>query len=108
MDFISLGKRIRDERLLLRLTLEKLAERVDKSINFLGQIERGEAKPSIETLVNIANALGTTIDYLLTDSMKTNDDNIAREINTLLKPINEIEKVFILDMIRRYIHHLNK
>ena len=58
MDYILLGKRIRDERLLLRLTLEKLAERTDKSINFIGQIERGEGKPSLETMVDIANALG--------------------------------------------------
>ena len=31
MDYALLGKRIRDERLLLRLTIEQLAERVDKS-----------------------------------------------------------------------------
>ena len=41
MDYAALGKRIRDERLLQRLTLEKLAEKTNKSINFIGQIERG-------------------------------------------------------------------
>ena len=64
MNYALLGKRIRDERLLLRWTLEKLAELTDKSINFIGQIERGEGKPSLETLVDIANALGTTVDSL--------------------------------------------
>jgi len=108
MDFMLLGKRIRDERLLLRLTLEKVAEQIDKSINFLGQIERGDAKPSIETLVDIANALGTTVDYLLSDSIRINDDNISKELNALLKYIDDKEKVFIVDMVRRYIEHLNK
>jgi transcriptional regulator with XRE-family HTH domain len=107
MDYILLGKRIRDERLLLRLTLEKLAEQIDKSINFLGQIERGEGKPSIETLIDIANALGTTIDYLLQDNLMIKDDNIVREINYLIHSIDYKEKIFILDMIKRYINHVN-
>ena len=58
MDYELLGKRIRDERLLLRLTIEQLAERVDKSTNYIGQIERNDGKPSLETIVDIANALG--------------------------------------------------
>ena len=62
MDYALLGKRIRDERLLLRLTIEQLAERVDKSTNYIGQIERSDGKPSLETIVAIANALGTTVD----------------------------------------------
>ena len=40
MDYALLGKRIRDERLLLRLTIEQLAEKVNKSTNYIGQIER--------------------------------------------------------------------
>ena len=57
MDFELLGKRIRQERILSRLTLEQLAEKIDKTGNYIGQIERGDRKLSIETLVDIANAL---------------------------------------------------
>jgi len=102
-----LGKRIRDERLLLRLTLEKLAERTDKSINFIGQIERGDGKPSIETLVDIANALGTTVDSLLKDNLNSHDDNTIREIDTLLYSIDDTGKQFILDVTKRYVYHHN-
>jgi len=105
MDFILLGKRIRDERLLLRLTIEQLSERADKSSNFVGQIERGDRKPSIETLVDIANALGTTVDSLLKDSIKANEDSTIREIDTLLYSSDETEKRFILDVIKRHKHH---
>ena len=69
MDYALLGKRIRDERLLLRLTIEQLAEKVNKSTNYIGQIERCDGKPSLETIVDIANALGTTVDSLLRDSL---------------------------------------
>lgn len=67
----------------MRLTIEQLAERVDKSTNYIGQIERNDGKPSLETIVDIANALGTTVDALLKDSLKTEQhDGMIQEIST--------------------------
>ena len=105
MDYILLGKRIRDERLLLRLTLEKLAERTDKSINFIGQIERGEGKPSLETMVDIANALGTTVDSLLQDNVRAVNDNVGKEVEAIIRTLEDNGKQFILDMVKRYSHY---
>ena len=105
MDYVLLGKRIRDERLLLRLTLEKLAERTDKSINFIGQIERGEGKPSLETMVDIANALGTTVDSLLQDNVRAVNDNIGKEVEAIIRTLDDNGKQFILDMVKRYSHY---
>ena len=102
MNYALLGKRIRDERLLLRWTLEKLAERTDKSINVIGQIERGEGKPSLETLVDIANALGTTVDSLLQDNIKASGDGIQKEIGALVGSLDDKGQQFILDMVKRY------
>ena len=103
MDYTRLGKRIRDERLLLRLTIEQLAEKVDKSLNFIGQIERGEGKPSLETLVDIANALGTTTDSLLKENLQANTmDGVTREINSLLHDMDAPGKAFLLDVVKRY------
>lgn len=105
MDYTALGKRIRDERLMQRLTLEKLAERIDKSINFIGQIERGEGKPSLETLVDIANALGVTVDSLLSDNIKASDNSIDKEISALLHKMSDSGKRFILDTVKRYLYY---
>ena len=106
MDYELLGKRIRDERLLLRLTIEQLAERVDKSTNYIGQIERNDGKPSLETIVDIANALGTTVDALLKDSLqKEQCDSVIQEISTLLYSLDDNGKQFILDMVKRYSYY---
>lgn len=105
MDYILLGKRIRDERLLQRLTLEKLAERTDKSINFIGQIERGEGKPSLETMVDIANALGTTVDSLLQDNVRAVNDTVGKEVEAIIRTLDNNGKQFILDMVKRYSHY---
>lgn len=106
MDYELLGRRIRDERLMLRLTIEQLAEKVDKSTNYIGQIERNDGKPSLETIVDIANALGTTVDALLKDSLNTEKrDNLVQEISTLLYPLDDNGKRFILDMVKRYSYY---
>ena len=48
-----IGNRIRQEREKLNFSREKFAEIVDLSPNFLGQIERGEASMSLDTLVKM-------------------------------------------------------
>ena len=106
MDYALLGKRIRDERLLLRLTIEQLAERVDKSTNYIGQIERSDGKPRLEIIVDIANALGTTVDSLLSDSLHVNTaDSTTHEILTLLHSLDSRGQQFILDVVKRYSYH---
>ena len=109
MDYGRLGKRIRDERLLLRLTIEQLAERVDKSLNFIGQIERGESKPSLETVYDIANALGVSIDCLLREKgieeEKGSENITIKTINIVLDTLDNNAQQFILDVVKRYSHY---
>ncbi len=59
---ISLGKKIRTRRRAIDMTLQQVSERVGLSIGFLSQIERGASTPSLSSLCNIAEALGTSID----------------------------------------------
>ena len=40
-----------------KLSQMKLAELVDMNFNYIGQIERGEANVTIQTMSNLANAL---------------------------------------------------
>lgn len=103
MDYAQLGKRIRSERLMLRWTLENLAERTDKSINFIEQVERGDGKPSLKTMVDIANALGTTADALLRDSPDASQqDPLMQEIAALLSFLDGTGRQFLLEVVRRY------
>lgn len=60
----KLGEKIRFYRKEKGLTIEKLAELINVSESFMGEMERGRKKPSIDTLANIAKALDVDI-YLL-------------------------------------------
>jgi transcriptional regulator with XRE-family HTH domain len=54
-----LGEAIRTRRKRVRLSQERLAEQADLNPKYLGEVERGRAKISIDALVRIARALGT-------------------------------------------------
>ncbi len=69
MDYTDLGKRIRKQRVLLGLTQEKLAAKVGVSTSFIGLVERGKRKASLETLVSLANVMDVSTDYLLSGSL---------------------------------------
>ena len=69
MDYADLGQRIRKQRTQLGWTQETLAERINVSTSFVGHIERGTRKASLETLVSLANALNVSLDYLMAGSL---------------------------------------
>src|SRR5713226_8238075 len=61
---MGLGERIRQLRQSRGLTQEQLANRkLTKS--FISLLERGAAKPSVDTLLTLARRLGTSVDALL-------------------------------------------
>ena len=71
VDYESLGKRIRYKRRIKKLSQEEVAKAINISVSYYGNIERGNRIPSIDTLVDIANFLGTGIDFLLAESVFT-------------------------------------
>lgn len=58
---MNIGKRINEFRNQNNLTLEELASRSELTKGFLSQLERNLAAPSIATLQNIVEALGTDL-----------------------------------------------
>ena len=84
MDYKRLGKRIREERLRLKLTQAQLAEDIDISDTYMGAIERGERSLTLDTLVRLVNRLGVTIDYMLSDAVSDSDSNIMEQMKQIM------------------------
>ena len=80
MDYTALGKRVRTQRKLLDMTQEELASKINVTAQFIGHIERGTRKLSVETLVSLANALKVSCDMLLQDSL---DQSVSRRGNDM-------------------------
>ncbi|GIP55326.1 MULTISPECIES: helix-turn-helix domain-containing protein [Paenibacillus] len=107
MDYDALGRRLRQERHKMNWTQEKLAEKVEVSDAYIGQIERGERSLSLETLVKLANQLGVTVDYLLHDSIEITDDRFMNQIRQIMLSRSPKEKQLALDVIKLMFAHLD-
>ncbi len=105
MDFTPIGKNIRKYRRLRKLNQDKLAEMVDLSVNYLGQIERGEKSCSLETLINIANALEVSSDMLLCDVVKASYTVKDSLLHEKLDKLSEKDRARIYDIIDTEIKH---
>ncbi|MBP2002528.1 transcriptional regulator with XRE-family HTH domain [Paenibacillus shirakamiensis] len=107
MNYDSLGKRLRQERRKMHLTQEKLAEKIDVSDAYIGQIERGERSLSLDTLIRLANELGVTIDYLLQDSVMLREDHFTEQVRQIMAERSLREKQMVLDMLKIMFTHLD-
>ena len=107
MNYEQLGKRVREERLKLNLTQAQLAEAIDISDTYMGQIERGERSLTLDTLIRLVNRLGITIDYLLKDYVETTDDNIINQLRQIVGPQSDKRKRMALDVLKTMFNHLD-
>lgn len=105
VDYVKFGERVKEERLKRYLTQEKLAEALDISTSYVGQIERGIRCPTMDTLVSIANVFELSIDYLLRDSLLTAKDTTGEEWERLTKGKTVEEKkrlIEVVEAVERY------
>ena len=100
MNYKKFGANIRKKRHLEGLTLEKLSERVHVGDNFLGKVERAESIPSLETTVEIANALGCGVDVFLHDNLISVTSYISEDIERLTKEMDPETRKDFMEFVR--------
>ena len=64
---MQIGQKIRDLRVLNQLTQEELANRCELSKGFISQLENDLTSPSIATLIDILQCLGTNLKEFFSD-----------------------------------------
>ncbi|MBN2284353.1 MAG: helix-turn-helix domain-containing protein [Deltaproteobacteria bacterium] len=67
---MNLGSILREKRKALKLTLRAVAEKAGISEGFLSQVENDVSSPSVDTLVNICNAIGIEAGEVLKEAEK--------------------------------------
>lgn len=102
MDYVLLGKQIRKQRLALGLTQEQLAEAIGVSTSYVGHIERGTRKASIDTLVEIANAMNVSADFLLSSNL-----NMVHQ-GMISNNLTQNQKVVLKEILETLQDNLNK
>lgn len=87
----TIGQRIRELRGLKGLTQEVLAEYANLSVNYVGEIERGDVKASVRSLISIARALKVNPSelFIYLDKAQSKAE-IGRRIRELLGELLEL------------------
>lgn len=95
MNYKEIGNRIKQKRIELGLTQEKLAEEINVSEQYIGAIERATSKCSIETLVKLAQVLGLNVDYLL---FGVTINNVNSIFSNIMKDLPEDKQNLFIDL----------
>lgn len=69
-----LHTRIRKAREDMGYTREKFAEKLDVSVSYLAELERGRTGISVKMLIKVCNVLGLSADYVLFGKERTEDE----------------------------------
>lgn len=105
LNYELLGEQIRKQRKKKKYTLEQLAEKLDVSTTFIGQIERAKGVPSLDTFVKIANELEISTDSLLFGDLNNNSGKnyFLNKIEEMTDGLSTKEKDLLLKNIEIFI-----
>lgn len=83
VNYTLVGRKIKDKRLKMGITQEKLAEMCFISVSYVAHIERGTRNLSLDTAVRISTVLDISLDYLILDELHDNNrimDSLETEL----------------------------
>ena len=98
-DYKFLGSRIRAMRLERKITQEKLAEAAAVGVTHISHNDTGNSIPSLQTLVDIINALDCTADELLCMEVRQSRPMLNNWLGELVSDCSDSEVKLITDMV---------
>lgn len=99
-DYKAIGRRVRMRRNEKHLSQAELALKVSMTNPHISNIERGETKVSLPTLIEIARALDTTLDELVCDNLPEAKDILLGELSDTLSSCSNQELGIITDVTK--------
>ena len=91
------GKRVRTIRRAAGITQEDAAERAQMHPKYLGEIERGEKRPSFEAILALAKALDTSpAAFFQFEKEESSEKVLRKKIDALIgaASANELQRVY--------------
>ncbi len=100
----AVGERIRACREERGLSRRKMSEQIGKAEKYYADIERGYCGMSLETMIEIAGYLGTTLDYLIFGKYDRQDlPEDSRSILFCLGKCDEKKRGKAMELLRVYL-----
>ena len=100
INYVSIGKRIKEFRTAKKWTQAKLAEESGIEPSNISHIERGATKLSLPTMINIANALGVSLDDIAFGSLVKSKHVSVKLIDEIISDCTPEELKAIIEIIK--------
>lgn len=103
IDYIALGKRVKQIRKERKMSQERLAKLIDVSVPHMSNIENGKTKFSLQVLIDLSDALKVTPDVLLLDQVSAKGKArglVLEEIDRQLSDCTEAQMSMLEEMVR--------
>lgn len=100
IDYIAIGKRVRNEREKKNMSQMRLAELSNLSVNSISHIECGNTKFSLPSIVAIANALDITVDCLLMDVVDHSLIQFKKELVDIFDNCSKEEYILLTEICK--------
>lgn len=103
----QVGKKIREHRNKAGLSLESLALSAEITPNFLGDVERGVKKPSIDTLESLLAVLGLTFSEFFDFEVEVKSDDERMELKNIISGLRRLpdEELKTINSIIKQVRH---
>ncbi len=98
IDYKLIGKRIQTCRKAKNITQEQLAEKLDVTVGYISQLERGITKINLDTLARIAIVIEAELPYLLSDSTVHQSTYLSGELFEKFQKMSPNQKKLLLSI----------
>lgn len=106
VDYVAIGNKLRAQRKRLGYTQEQVAEAIGITPAFMGHIERGERGMALDTLLHLCNFYHITMDYLWSDTLPPDEQQMASQIAVMLKDKTPEQQAAVMDIVRTVTIHM--
>ena len=96
LDFALIGQKVREVRTEKKLTQEYIANTTGVNVSHISNIETNKVKVSLTLLVQICNALDTTVDYILENEYHSPTTSIEKELSHTIKDMKKEKQELLL------------
>ena len=100
IDYAAIGKRIREARKEMNYTQECLAEKLEVSIGYISQVERGITKISLDLLGAISGILKKDIAYFVSGSNISSQNYLLSETSSDFALLSTRDKQLTANFIK--------
>ena len=99
VDYATIGKRVRERRNYMGYSQEQLAFECGYSVPYISQIENGHKSVSLNALLDIADAIDCTLDWLVFGNNELYIPTSGPDFNCLTENCTPEEKRYLYNLL---------